>query len=158
VPKSKISWHLFCVFLDMEHIVKKRIRIRAKPDKVWRALTDPEITKKYFYNCGVYSDWKPGSNIQFKGRMFLIKKIEMNGKILDVEPNKLLRYSLRNEGEHVHNSFSVVTDEMYYEDGLTVLTITDDVGSGKGAEKRYQRSLKGWDKILKGLKKVVEND
>src|ERR1043165_4356167 len=142
----------------MDHIVKKRIRLRAKPDKVWRALTDPNITKKYFFNCGVYSDWKPGSSIKFKGRVFLIKKIELEGNILDVEPNKLLRYSLRNQSDKMGGSVSTVTDELFYEDGLTILTITDDVGSGEGAEKRYKRSLKGWDKILTGLKKIVEEN
>jgi uncharacterized protein YndB with AHSA1/START domain len=142
----------------MDHIVKKRIRIQAKPEKVWRALTDPAITKKYFFNCGVYSDWKPGSSIKFKGRVFLIKKIELDGKILDVVPNKLLRYSLRNDSDKTGGSFSMITDELMYEDGLTILTITDDVGYGKGAEQRYKRSVKGWDKILKGLKKIVEEN
>ena len=142
----------------MDHIVKKRIRLKAKPEKVWRALTDPNITKKYFFNCGVYSDWKPGSRISFKGRLFLIKKIEMDGMILEVQPNRLLRYSLRNQNDKAGNSFSEVTDELIYDDGITILTITDDVGEGKGVETRYKRSLKAWNKVLKGLKKVVEAD
>src|ERR1043165_9068244 len=101
----------------MDHIVKKRIRLRAKPDKVWRALTDPNVTKKYFFNCGVYSDWKPGSKIAFKGTIFLIKKIELDGIILEVQPNKLLRYSLRNGSDKAGNSYSTVTDELVYDDG-----------------------------------------
>jgi uncharacterized protein YndB with AHSA1/START domain len=134
----------------MDHIVKKRIRLRA--------LTDPNITKKYFFNCGVYSDWKPGSRISFKGRLFLIKKIELDGMILEVKPNELLKYSLRNQGDRTGNSFSEVTDELMYDDGITILTVTDNVGEGKGAETRYKRSRKAWDKVLKGLKKVVETD
>lgn len=32
----------------MEYIVKKTIQIKANPEKVWEALTNPEKTKKYF--------------------------------------------------------------------------------------------------------------
>jgi hypothetical protein len=30
------------------------------------------------------------------------------------------------------------------------------VGSGDGAAERYERSVKGWDKVLEGLKQLVE--
>lgn len=134
--------------------VKKEITIDAEPGKVWDALTNPELTKRYFFNCKVFSDWKPGSSITFKGRMFLIKKIEMNGKIIHVEPEKFLQYSLQNKNS---NTSSMVTDELIYENGKTTVRIMDDVGKGKHAETRYDKSVKGWDKILKGLKRVVEN-
>jgi hypothetical protein len=45
----------------------------------------------------------------------------------------------------------------YLKTEKTILSITDDVGQGEGAEKRYSRSLKGWDKVLKGLKELVES-
>jgi uncharacterized protein YndB with AHSA1/START domain len=140
-------------------IVTKTIRLKAEPSAVWNALTNPEKTKQYFFNCEVYSDWEPGSTIRFTGRLFLIKKIEMTGQIIDIVPNKFLKYSLENEEDDVDpDSFSIVTDEIAYENGETVLTITDNVGQGKGAQERYERSVKGWDKILEGLKKVVEED
>jgi uncharacterized protein YndB with AHSA1/START domain len=136
-------------------IVKKVISIKATPSKVWDALTNPEKTKKYFFNCKVFSDWKVGSPITFIGRMFLIKKIELKGKILRVEPQKLLKYALVNGSGDTH-SVSTVTDKLSYQNGRTIVSITDDVGQGEGAEKRYERSLKGWDKVLRGLKELVE--
>lgn len=138
-----------------EFVVKKCVSINATPDQVWSALTDPEKTKKYFFNCAVYSNWKEGSPITFKGRIFLIMNIEMNGTIIKAEPDKLLKYILKNRSSETQ---SIVTDQIAYENGQTILTVTDDVGSGEGAEKRYKRSVKGWDKVLKGLKKVVEED
>ena len=142
-----------------EFIVKKKVAIKAKPSQVWDALTNPEKTKKYFFNCEVFSEWKEGSSITFKGKIFLIKKIEMKGKIVKIEPEKLLQYTLKNGGSRDNSSnFSTVTDELMYENGVTTLSITDDVGKGEGAEKRFQRSQKGWDKILEGLKKLVEGD
>jgi hypothetical protein len=31
-------------------------------------------------------------------------------------------------------------------------------GKGEGAEKRYKRSINGWEKISNGLKEVVESE
>ena len=141
----------------MDYIVKKKIDINASPDKVWAALTDPEKTKEYFFHCRVLSDWKEGSPITFKGKLFWVIPIEMKGQILQAEPEKRLKYTLKN-GKGENGSFSTVTDELTYANGQTTLSITDDVGQGEGAEKRFNRSQKGWDKVLTGLKKVVEEN
>ncbi len=135
--------------------VHKTITINATPEKVWDALTNPEKTKKYFFNCEVISGWKEGDTITFKGRMFLIMKIEMTGKIVKAIPGKLLQYTLQNKSAS-DGSFSTVTDELTYQNGVTILSITDDVGDGPEAEKRQKKSEKGWDKILNGLKELVE--
>ena len=137
-------------------IVKKTVDINAKPSEVWDALTNPEKTKEYFFNCEVFSDWKVGSPITFKGKILLVKKIEMNGKILKIEPEKLLQYSLTNGDDKDNPSTSTVTDELTYKNGVTTLSITDDVGQGEGAEERFEKSEKGWDKVLKGLKELVD--
>ena len=137
-----------------EFVVRKEISLKAEPSEVWHALTNPEKTKQYFFNCEVFSDWEVGSTIIFTGRLFLIKKIEMKGQIVKIEPNKLLQYTLMNEDDP--DNFSTVTDVLTYTNGETTLVITDDVGQGEGAEDRYERSQKGWDSILKGLKEIVE--
>ena len=129
--------------------------LNATPAQVWDALTNPEKTKEYFFHCGVYSDWKEGSPITFKGKIFLIKNIEMTGTIMQITPERLLQYTLKNASDD-NGSFSTVTDELTYANGVTTLSISDDVGQGEGAEERYERSEKGWDKILKGLREVVE--
>ena len=141
-----------------EFIVTKSVEIYAEGAAVWDALTNPEKTKKYFFHCEVFSDWKAGSPIQFKGKIFLIKEIEMNGTILDINPGKLLKYNLKNEESDHPVSVSTVTDSLSYSNGITTLTITDDVGQGEGAMERYEKSEKGWDKILKGLKELVEKE
>jgi len=142
----------------MEYVVKQNIKIKAKPAQVWDALTNPEKTKEYFFNAKVFSNWKGGSKITFKGRMFLVIKFEMIGKILDIKPEKLLQYTLKNSSDKKGKSFSTVTDKLTFSKGITTVSITDDVGQGEGAEKRYKRSTKGWKKVLKGLKEVVEKN
>jgi uncharacterized protein YndB with AHSA1/START domain len=138
-----------------DYTVHQKITLNAEPSVVWDALTNPEKTKEYFFNCRVISDWKAGSPITFKGRMFWVIPIEMKGKIIKAEPGKLLKYSLTN-GKGADASTSTVTDELTYENGKTILSIHDNVGHGEGAKKRYHRSVKGWHKVLKGLKVLVE--
>jgi uncharacterized protein YndB with AHSA1/START domain len=138
-----------------EYIVKKHIAINAPVKVVWDALTNPEKTKEYFFNCRVISTWKAGSPITFKGRMFWIIPIELKGTIDKVDEGRLLQYTLVNKGD---KSKSTVTDILTPAKDNTVLTITDDVGQGEGAEKRYKRSAKGWNKILNGLKEFCEQD
>lgn len=139
-----------------EFIVKRKTVLKATPAEVWDALTNPEKTRKYFFHCKVFSDWEVGSTITFVGRIFLIKKIEMKGTILELIPQKLLKYSLNNaNAKDGTSSFSVVTDSLSYEDGKTTLTITDDVGAGAGAEERFKKSQKGWTKIIKGLRALI---
>lgn len=136
-----------------EYIVRKTITLNAPTAAVWDALTDPKQTRRYFFHCRVLSDWKAGSSIIFKGWLFWIIPIEMQGTIKKITPGKLLQYTLSNSK---NGSISTVTDELTERDGRTILHITDDVGQGKGAAKRYHKSVKGWDKVLQGLKKLVE--
>jgi uncharacterized protein YndB with AHSA1/START domain len=136
-------------------IVKKQIALKAKPGQVWDALTNPEKTKQYFFNSKVYSNWEKGSEITFKGKFFFFIKFEMSGIILEIEPQKLLKYTLSNSKS---SSTSTVTDEITYENRITTLSITDDVGQGEGAEKRFKKSDKGWNKILAGLQDLIESE
>lgn len=136
-------------------VVRKKASIKAVPSEVWDAITNPEKTRKYFFNCRVDSDWKPGSSITFRGKILLIKKVELKGKIVKIEPEKYLKYTLQNASDS-NSSISTVVFDLDYANGTTTLNVTDDVGQGPGAEKRYKRSDKAWDKVLKGMKKLVE--
>jgi len=137
------------------HVVNKSIRIKGTLAQVWDALTNPEKTKEYFFNCEVISDWKVGRAITFKGQV-KSKKIELRGEIMAIEPERLLKYTLKNSEDEHPDSTSTVTDRLEYVNGETVVSITDDVGAGAGAEKRYEKSVQGWDNILNGLKAIVE--
>ncbi len=135
-----------------DYTVHQTLTLNASPETVWDALTNPEQTRKYFFGCKVFSDWKAGSSITFKGRMFWIIPIEMKGKIIAATPGKLLKYTLSNSKG---KSTSTVTDTITQKDDKTILEISDNVGDGDGAEKRYHRSVKGWRKVLSGLQKLV---
>jgi uncharacterized protein YndB with AHSA1/START domain len=134
------------------HVVRKSVNIHASPEKVWKALTDPEITRKYFYGCRVESPWKVGSDISWKRKMLWIP-FELKGKIIDLKEPNLLQYTVDHRDK---KGSSEVKLSLVDEGGKTTVHCMDDVGETPGMEKRYKRSLKGWKKILKGLKKTVE--
>ena len=48
---------------ELEHSMEKvfEIYIRTTPERLWEAITDPEIRAKYHFGAGVESDWAPGS-------------------------------------------------------------------------------------------------
>ncbi len=138
-----------------EFIVRKQISVRAPMRNVWQAITDPELTRKYFYGCKVYSSWIVDQPISFKRKILGIFPMEFNGMIIQINRGSLLKYTLKNSKSATE---SIVTFELYEDSGKTIVSITDDVGQGEGAEDRYERSLKGWDKIVNGLKRVVEDE
>ena len=136
-----------------KQVINKTITINAAPEKVWDALTNPEKTKQYFFRCEVQSDWKPGSSIIFKGEPAPGQNIELKGKIIQIQPGQLLKYTVNHSTEP---GYSTVTDVLKYQDGKTILSISDDVGETPGVEERIKKSEQGWEMVLNGLKQLVE--
>ena len=42
------------------------IYIRATPERIWQALTDSELVKRYYFGSVIESDFQPGSPIIYK--------------------------------------------------------------------------------------------
>lgn len=136
-------------------VVQSQVTIEAPKLDVWQALTNPDLTERYFFGCRVYSNWLVDGTITFSRRILWIFPFQLNGRILKITPGSWLEYSLKNSKS---TSESIVTISLKDDAGKTLVRVTDDVGQGSGAEHRYDRSVKGWNKILKGLKRVVENE
>ena len=141
--------------------VELSAEIAAQPAVVWRALTDPDITEQYFYNARIESRWTSGSPIVFRSRFLGFIRFTLRGEIVRIVPERELQYKLfhhRFFGKPSRSEHSLVTMRLSSSGRSTRLTIADDVGSTKGAERRYARSVKGWKKIVEGLAHVVASD
>lgn len=70
-----------------------KITIHASATRVWDAITKPELVKQWQYGSDLITNWQIGSPIVFRseweGTVF-----EQKGTILDVEPQKLVKYTL----------------------------------------------------------------
>lgn len=69
------------------------IHIKTSPEKVWAALTKPELVKLWQYGSDLVTGGNVGDDIRFK-TAWEDKIFEQWGKLLEVKPNELLRYSL----------------------------------------------------------------
>ena len=137
------------------HIAKAETTIKASTGKVWNALTNPEIIKKYMFGTTVISDWKEGSKIVWKGE-WEGKRYEDKGKILQIEDQKKLQYSHYSPLSGLHDNpenYHIVTIDLARKDNETMVTLTQD---NNPDEKTRDHSEKNWKMMLASLKKLLE--
>ena len=129
--------------------------INASTEKVWKALTTPEILKQYFFGSDIITDWKVGSSIIYRGQ-WQGKPYEDKGKILKYEPEKLLvttHWSPLSGVPDSPENYHTVSYELSGQEGKTRLTLTQD---NNASEEEKDQSEKNWSIVLDGLKKILE--
>ena len=138
-----------------EYVATAQCEIAAPPEQVWRALTDPELIKKYMFGSEVNTDWQPGSPITWKGE-FEGRAYEDKGEIIAVEPGQRLEVThfspLTGQEDRPENYHRVRYDLQPANAGTSVRLTQDNSGSAEEAE----HSGANWQMMLDGLKKVVE--
>ncbi len=130
--------------------------IEASPADVWRALTDPAEIEQYMFGSQVESSWEEGGDIVWKGE-FDGKQYEDHGKILEVDPPRLLKLThfspMSGKQDHPDNYHTLVYELGEAGDGTRIRLSQDNNASPDEAES----SRANWEKVLSGLKKVVES-
>ncbi|HMC98357.1 MAG TPA: SRPBCC family protein [Flavobacteriales bacterium] len=132
-------------------IIARATAIIHEPvDRVWKALVDPEMIARYMMGAQVFSDWKEGSPIVWKGE-WKGKAYEDHGQVLKVKEPELLKYSHRS-GSDDQGEEHTVTIELKEVAGVTHLRLTQD---NNATEEARQHSEENWNRMLDGLKKVL---
>lgn len=71
--------------------------IATTPERLWAALTSGELTRRYWFDRRIESDWTPGSRVLFyDGDTDVVTD---TGVVLECEPPRRLVYRFRNELE-----------------------------------------------------------
>ena len=138
-----------------KYVAKAQAIINATTDKVWNALTNPEIIKKYMFGATVVSDWKEGSKIVWKGE-WEGKRYEDKGTILRFKPKRSLQYSHYSPLSKLEDSpenYHIVTIDLDEKDKQTIVTLLQ---TNNGDEKTKDHSEKNWKMMLASLKKLLE--
>ena len=141
--------------MDRALKVEKVVIIQAGPDKVWKALTDKESIKKYFFGTEAISDWVVGSSLIFQGE-WEGKTYQDKGTILAADAGKLLQYNYWSgfSGlDDIPENYSLVTYRLSAELDKTTLTLTQE---GFAGEEAKAHSEGGWTMVLDNLKKLLE--
>lgn len=140
---------------ELEEAMEKvfEIYIRTTPERLWEAITDPDIRARYHFGSRVESDWTPGSRFEMVHPAADGPLVE--GENLEVDPPRRLVQSMRALwGENVvAEGTSRVTWEIEPVGDSCRLTVTHDQLRHDASEELYG----GWPMILSGLKTWLES-
>jgi len=128
------------------------IYIKTTPERLWEAITDNEMRRKYTFGVGVQSDWTPGSRYEavHPGAGITISA----GENLEVDPPRRLVQSFNAlwSDDVKAEGTSRVTWEIEPVGDSCRLTVTHD----QLREGAHDEIYGGWPMILSGLKTLLE--
>jgi uncharacterized protein YndB with AHSA1/START domain len=139
---------------EMEGQMKKvfEIYIKTTPERLWEAITDPEIRAKYNFGSGAYSDWTPGSAIALRAPTF--DGLLGEGDVLEADPPRRLVHTMlaHFSPEAEAEGTSRVSWEIEPVGDSCRLTLVHD----QMREGANEQLFGGWPMILSGLKTWLE--
>jgi uncharacterized protein YndB with AHSA1/START domain len=126
------------------------IYIKTTPERLWEAITDTEMRRKYAFGAVVTSDWTPGSRYSGSGGGNPI----FEGENLEVDPPRRLVQSFRSiwSDDVKKQGTSRVTWEIEPIGDSCRLTVTHDQLRPDANAELYG----GWPMVLSGLKTLLE--
>lgn len=142
--------------MDKNFTASTKIEINAPAEKVWEALTTPEMVKQYLFGTNVKSDWIEGSDITYSGE-WEGKSYEDKGKILKVEKNKKFYstyWSAMSGTEDKPENYDEVKYDLEENNGKTTLTLTQ---SNDRSQESVDHSIKNWEMVLGKMKEIIES-
>jgi uncharacterized protein YndB with AHSA1/START domain len=156
VSKYTEAWAAGLVDLkrDLETSMEKvfEIYIRTTPERLWQAITDPEVRARYQFGARIESDWASGSAYQVVHAGAPGPLIE--GENLEIDPPRRLVQSYRAmwDDSVTSEGTSRVTWEIEPVGDSCRLTVIHDELRDDADEHIYG----GWPMILSGLKTWLE--
>jgi uncharacterized protein YndB with AHSA1/START domain len=131
-----------------------KTHLNASIEKVWDALTNPEIVKRYFFGTNLMTDWQVGHKIAFTGE-WDGKAYEDKGIVQEYVPNQKAVYTYLSSWSGLADApenYQLITYEVNEVDNGTELTITQT----NFDEEKAKHSEESWASIIEGMKKLVE--
>jgi uncharacterized protein YndB with AHSA1/START domain len=129
--------------------------IHAPIEKVWDALTNPEVVKQYFFGSELVTTWQPNSPIIFKGE-WDGKPYQDKGTVLVYEPNKRLTYDYHSSWSDLEDrpeNYQIITYSVKKKGNSTILTIGQ---RNIDALSKKLDSVKNWTALTLSIKKMME--
>jgi uncharacterized protein YndB with AHSA1/START domain len=152
-----------------ETIQMYRVYIKATPETIWDAITQPEWTAKYGYAPLVEYDLRPGGAFRAHAnegmKAFGCPDVISDGEVIEADPpHRLVQtYRMTMTPEMAAEGFTRLTYEIEpVRGGVTKLTVTHDVSRAPmwaavlRGESESNGAGGGWSEILSGLKTLLE--
>lgn len=126
--------------------------IRADAEQVWRALTDADLTARYWGHANV-SDWKPGSSWEHR-RADGSGQVDVVGRVVEAEPPTRLVITFEDTPDvQPPREPSVVTFLVEPHQDIVRLTVTHE---NLPNQEMLNGISQGWPAVLANLKSLLE--
>ena len=155
-----------------------RIWIKATPERIWTAITDPEWSRRYAYQAPAYYDLKPGGSFhctatsQMKefaaANGFAVPDVIVDGEVVQSDPPRRLVQTWRMlmDPGTAAEPFSTLTYEIEdakMQPGVCKLTVTHQLTDAPRTAEMVAGTEDsgaggGWAWILSDLKTLIETD
>ena len=127
--------------------------IRTTPEKLWRALMEPEFTRQFWMGTTQESEWKVGSSWR------IVKPngdTADSGEVVEIDPPRKLVLKWQNHlfPDLTAEGFSRMTYELEQKGDSVKLTVTHE--SEQPNSKLIAGISNGWPPILSSLKSLLE--
>ena len=140
--------------MKTNHQSKYQTIIKAPIDKVWNALTNPEMVKQYFFGSNQETDWDVGSKVLWTGEYDGTTYVD-KGVVLEYLPNKKLSYSYLSSWSGLDDkpeNYLLVSYEVTPTESGTELIISQS----NYDEEKAKHSSGNWKIVVDGLKNLIE--
>ncbi len=125
--------------------------IRAGAEQVWQALTDADLTARYWGHANV-SDWQPGSTWEHR-RVDESGLVDIVGRVIEAEPPTRLVITFEEPGDEPSGGPSVVTFLVEPHHDIVRLTVTHE---NLADQAMLSRISYGWPAVIANLKSLLE--
>ncbi|WP_102275233.1 SRPBCC family protein [Cytobacillus massiliigabonensis] len=130
--------------------------IATTPENLWRALTEGEITEKYFFGSKIESKWQEGSEVTYSRNGAVCDY----GTILIYEPEHMLSFTWTHvNNKAIRDEPTIVTFKLVQMDSIVKLTLKHEnlIRSDMvEQEDTFEGFNNGWPAILSNLKSLLE--
>jgi uncharacterized protein YndB with AHSA1/START domain len=153
-----------------------RVWIKATPEKIWEAITDPQWNTRYGYSAPSYYELKPGGAFKSTpndGMLqhaadhgYVLPDVIADGQILEADPPRKLVQTWRMlmDETTAKEPFTTLTyeiTEMATQPGVCKLTVTHELPGAPATARMVAGTDEteaggGWAWILSDLKSLVE--
>jgi uncharacterized protein YndB with AHSA1/START domain/DNA-binding transcriptional ArsR family regulator len=129
-----------------------QVYIRATPEQLWQAITDPQFTQRFFHNSRVESTWVQGDSVTY----WQDDEVVVEGTVLNADaPRRLVTtWSFQRAAEFRDDPPSRVTWEIEPLGDSCRLTLVHDRFAGETAT--FKSVGSGWPLVLSSLKSLLE--
>jgi uncharacterized protein YndB with AHSA1/START domain len=129
--------------------------VAAPVERVWEALTRPELIKQYLFGTEVETDWKVGSPITYRG-LWQGKPYEDKGRILEMVPQRRIKSTYWSAFSGLPDrpeNYQIVTYELTPGEGVTAVAVSQENISSAAAKAESEHN---WQSVLAEMKKILE--